>query len=160
MQVRAKAKFIRMSPRKVRLVANFVRGKSCDEAVRQLKFMNKTAATPVLSVLQSAIANAKENHSVEQSDLVVSEILINDGPTIKRFRPRARGSAAPIRKRTSHLTVAVSNGKEDVVSVVPKIEIPKAASVEKGASAADNKEEKTPVVEEKATEKKTESNES
>jgi large subunit ribosomal protein L22 len=107
MKVQAKSKYLHMSPRKVRLVANFVRGKKVSVAVQELRFLKKSAAEPVRKVLESAIANAVNNFEMKESELVVSEITINDGPTIKRFRPRARGNAAPIRKRTSHLTVSV-----------------------------------------------------
>lgn len=105
---RATAKTVRVSPRKSRLVIDLIRGKSVGEAVSILKFSPNKAAGIIEKVLMSAVANAENNFDLDVEDLVISEAFINEGPTMKRFRPRAKGSASPINKRTSHVTVVVS----------------------------------------------------
>lgn len=105
---KATAKTVRVSPRKSRLVIDLIRGKSVGEAISVLKFSPNKAADIIEKVLMSAIANAENNFDLDVEDLVVSEAFINEGPTMKRFRPRAKGSASPINKRTSHITVVVS----------------------------------------------------
>ncbi|MGY3748540.1 50S ribosomal protein L22 [Vagococcus acidifermentans] len=105
---KATAKTVRTSPRKARLVIDLIRGKSVGEAVSILKFSPNKAAGLIEKVLMSAIANAENNYDLDVEDLVVSEAFVNEGPTMKRFRPRAKGSASPINKRTSHITVVVS----------------------------------------------------
>jgi large subunit ribosomal protein L22 len=107
MKARAEAKYIRISPRKVRLVANLVRGMHIEEARNQLRFSLKSAAEPVLKVINSAVANAEHNLKADTKDFHVLEIYVNDGPTIKRFKPRAHGRAFAIRKRMSHIGVTV-----------------------------------------------------
>ncbi|WP_022791531.1 50S ribosomal protein L22 [Weissella halotolerans] len=104
---RATAKIVRVAPRKVRLVLDQVRGKSVDEAFAILQFLPNHSATDVYKVLNSAVANAENNFSLDREDLVVAEAYANEGPTLKRFRPRAKGSASPINKRTSHITIVV-----------------------------------------------------
>ena len=113
MEAKAIEKFIRISPRKLRYVADIVRNKSVEEAVDILTFTPKKAASIVKKAIESAAANAAENHDMDENGLVVTKIYVNEGPTLKRFRPRARGRATRIRKRTSHLTVVVSDGKEE-----------------------------------------------
>ena len=105
---RATAKTVRVSPRKSRLVIDLIRNKSVGEAVSILKFSPNKAAGIIEKVLMSAVANAENNFDLDVEDLVISEAFINEGPTMKRFRPRAKGSASPINKRTSHVTVVVS----------------------------------------------------
>ena len=112
MNVKATAKYIHMSPRKVRLVVDLVRGLGIEEARRQLMFSPKAAAKPVLKVLNSAVANAENNFSMDTTNFVVSEAFVNEGPTFHRFRPRAHGRAAAIRKRMSHITVEVGEVSE------------------------------------------------
>lgn len=112
MQVKATAKYVHMSPRKVRLVADLVRGLGIAEAQKQLQFSSKLASKPVLKVLNSAIANAKNNHSLDVDTYIISSIFVNEGPTIKRFRPRAHGRSAMIRKRTSHIIVEIGPADE------------------------------------------------
>ena len=112
MEARAVEKFIRISPRKLRYVADAIRSKRVDDAVDLLTFTTKKAALIIRKAVKSAAANATENHKMNEDDLVVEKIFINEGPILKRFRPRARGRATKIRKRTSHLTVIVSDGKE------------------------------------------------
>ena len=111
-QVRATAKFVRVSPRKARLVADLVRGKSVQEARAILAFATRDAAVPVRKVLESAAANADHNHGMRSEELVLAHVTIDPGPTIKRFRPRARGSASPILKRTSHITIGLAEAPE------------------------------------------------
>jgi len=113
LEAKAVEKFIRISPRKLRYVADAIRTKKVDDAVDLLTFTTKKAALIIRKAVQSAAANATENHKMNEDDLVVAKIFINEGPILKRFRPRARGRATKIRKRTSHLTVIVSDGKEE-----------------------------------------------
>ncbi|WP_368262254.1 50S ribosomal protein L22, partial [Enterococcus gallinarum] len=94
--------------RKSRLVIDLIRGKSVAEAIAILKFTPNKAAGIIEKVLMSAIANAENNFDLDVENLIVSEAFVNEGPTMKRFRPRAKGSASPINKRTSHITVVVS----------------------------------------------------
>ena len=101
----ATARYIRISSRKVKVVIDLIRGKSVDEAEAILLYTPKAAAEPVLKLLRSAIANAEINLELSRDNLYVAEIFANQGPTLKRYRPRARGSAFHIRKRTSHITV-------------------------------------------------------
>lgn len=100
-----------MSPRKVRLVVNTIRGLSVAAAETQLNFLPKLAAQPVLKLLNSAIANAEHNFKLDKKDLYVKFIVADGGPTLKRFRPRAFGRAAPIRKRTTHVSLILANEK-------------------------------------------------
>ena len=105
------ARYIRMSPRKVKVVIDMIRGKSAKEAAAILRYTPKAACEPVLKVLNSAIANAENNLDMNRDDLYVAEAYANQGPTLKRYRARARGSASPIRKRTSHITVILDQVK-------------------------------------------------
>lgn len=109
---RATAKFVRVSPRKARLVADLVRGKSVQEARAILAFATRDAAVPVRKVLESAAANADNNHGMRSEDLVLAHVTVDPGPTIKRFRPRAMGRATPILKRTSHITIGLAEAPE------------------------------------------------
>src|SRR6476646_8804348 len=106
MEVKATAKMIRRSPRKVRLVLDVVRGKPVREALAILRFMPNGAARDIYSVVASAAANAENNFQMAQDDLVITKAFADEGPTFKRFRARSRGQGAPILKRTSHITVA------------------------------------------------------
>jgi large subunit ribosomal protein L22 len=109
---RAVAKYIRMSPRKVKAVIDLIRGKKVNEALAVLANTPRAAAQPVLKVLKSAVANAENNMNMGQDNLYVAEIYANQGPTLKRIRPRARGMAYRIRKRTSHITVVLDEIKK------------------------------------------------
>ena len=113
MKVRAQAKHIRQSPYKVRAVLDLVRGLPVEEARTVLRFSERRAADPILKVLDSAVANADHNFGLDQDELVVAAAYADEGPTLKRWRPRARGRATRIRKRTSHITVIVSDGEEE-----------------------------------------------
>ncbi|GGA44385.1 50S ribosomal protein L22 [Psychrobacillus lasiicapitis] len=111
-QAKAIARTVRIAPRKVRLVVDLIRGKQVGEAVAILQLTPKTASPVVEKVLKSAVANAEHNYDLDINNLVVSEIFVDEGPTLKRFRPRAQGRASAINKRTSHITVVVSEKKE------------------------------------------------
>lgn len=104
---RASITNVRMSPRKMRLVADAIRGKKVDDALAILQFMPKTAAPVLLKLLESAIANASNNHELKADDLFVAKILIDGGPTMRRFMARARGRACRIRKRSSHALIVL-----------------------------------------------------
>jgi ribosomal protein L22 len=106
--VRAHARYVRTSARKARMVCGHLRGKSVQEARAILAFTPREVARDWSKLLESAVANAESNHELLEDDLVVREAYANEGPTIKRFRPRAMGRATPIRKRTSHLTIALT----------------------------------------------------
>ncbi len=103
----AKLKYARISPQKARLVADQIRGLPVDSAINILSFSNKKAAQIIKKVLDSAIANAEHNDAADVDELIVQQIMIDEGPVMKRFRPRARGRANKIFKRMSHVTVAV-----------------------------------------------------
>jgi len=107
MQAKAVAKYIRMSPQKVRLVADLIRGKRVEDARVLLQFTTKYAAEPVQKALLSALANAKQNPNIDEHILYVKEIFVDQGPSLKRWRARAQGRAASIKKRTSHITVVL-----------------------------------------------------
>jgi large subunit ribosomal protein L22 len=104
-EVRAEAKWVRSSPRTARLVVEHIRGRTVPEARTVLAFSERAVARDVEKVLRSAVANAEANHGLVGDDLVVSAAYVDEGPTIKRWRPRARGRVARIRKRTCHITV-------------------------------------------------------
>ncbi|MDQ6695540.1 MAG: 50S ribosomal protein L22 [Chloroflexota bacterium] len=107
MEVKATVQHIHRSTRKVRLVIDTVRGKRVDEAVAILRFLNHGGAKEVMTLVQSAAANAENNYQMAREDLYISRIFADEGPMQKRFRARSRGMAAPILKRTSHITVYV-----------------------------------------------------
>ncbi len=101
-----------MSPRKVRQVVDLIRGRGVEESIHTLHFVKRAATVPVEKALRSAVANffnTQEGSQLEASDLVVKEAYVDDGPTLKRFRPRAMGRATMIRKRTSHITIVVGD---------------------------------------------------
>jgi large subunit ribosomal protein L22 len=112
MEVKAQAKYIRQSPYKVRLVLDLVRGLPVGDAQAVLSYANRRAAEPVIKVLNSAVANAEHNHALDAEDLFIVKAFADEGPTLKRFRPRARGRATRINKRTSHITIVVGENGE------------------------------------------------
>ncbi|MEN8237854.1 MAG: 50S ribosomal protein L22 [Actinomycetota bacterium] len=112
MNARAQAKHIRQSPYKVRRVLDLVRGLPVDEARVVLEFTNRKAAGTIIKVLDSAVANAEHNFALDADELFVAEAYADEGPTLKRWRPRARGRATKIRKRTSHITIVVAETEE------------------------------------------------
>jgi large subunit ribosomal protein L22 len=108
-QVKATAKYVRVSPTKVRQLTRLIKGEHIDEATRILQFSDKPAAAkPLLKVLNSAIANAENNDGLDADDLYVHNAYADEGPTLRRYQPRALGRAYRIRKRTSHITVVVA----------------------------------------------------
>jgi len=109
MEAKAVAKHVRMSPRKVRLVVDQIRGKSVNEAYAILQFSKKAAADPVSKTLRSAVANAEQKEMGDPETLRIERITVDPGPTLKRWVPRAMGRATPIRKRTSIITVVLTN---------------------------------------------------
>jgi large subunit ribosomal protein L22 len=107
MEAKAIAKYIRMSPQKVRLVVDLIRGKDVEDARNVLKFTQKYAAGVVGKTLASAIANARQNPNIDENILYVKAVYVDQGPSLKRWRARAQGRAAAIKKRTSHVTVVL-----------------------------------------------------
>lgn len=112
-EVKAIARYIRMSPHKVRRVLDQIRGRTYRDALMILEFMPYRACDPVLKVLRSAVANAEHNQGYAPADLIVSQAFADQGPVLKRFRPRAQGRAYQIRKPTCHITIAVALGAEE-----------------------------------------------
>ncbi len=110
---KAVAKYIRVSPRKMRMAVDLIRGKEVEEAINMLKFCSMSAAKDVAKVVNSAKSNAETNVGIEGS-LYISEAYVDEGPTLKRFRPRAMGRASRINKRTSHITVVVRKQEEEI----------------------------------------------
>ncbi len=142
MSVIAKLNYLRIAPRKVRLVADLIRGKKIEEAQAILNFTVKKASRPILKLLKSAISNAKQNFQLsDESNLYLSKVIVEEGPKLKRWRARARGTVAPIQKKTSHITIILDEiskkakkvkkvkeaekAKKEVVKKVPRLEKPK-----------------------------------
>ncbi len=112
MEAKAVARYVRVSPRKARQVIDLIRGKDTAEAIAILKNTPKKASRLIEKVVNSAVANAENNLDMFVEELYISEAYVDEGPTLKRFRPRAMGQASPINKRTSHITIKVSDEKE------------------------------------------------
>jgi large subunit ribosomal protein L22 len=136
MEARAQARYVRVTPMKARRVVDLIRGMSAADAQAVLRFAPQAASEPVGKVLASAMANASNNHAMNARDLVVSAAFVDEGPTMKRIRPRAQGRAYRIRKRSSHITLILSDGIEPA-----PVQRVKAAKAEAAAVAA---EESTP----------------
>lgn len=107
-EIKATVKYIRLSPRRTRLVADLLRGKPVTKAREQLTFTPKAASLPLLKLLNSAVANAK-NQKLDETELYIKSLTVDGGPTMKRWRPRAFGRATPIRKRSSHIAIVLAN---------------------------------------------------
>ncbi len=126
-EVTAKLNYLRMSPRKVRLVADLLRGRKVTTAVNTLTVLNKRAAAPLLKLLRSAIANAEHNHSLSMAGLRISSIMVNQGPALKRFMPKAHGRATPVREPTCHINLVLTGEKsaaaKDTKEVVEVAEV-------------------------------------
>lgn len=112
MEIRAKLKHLRIAPRKVRLIADLIREKSVEEAQTILNFTTNRSAPVLLKLLKQAAANAQNNFQLDESNLFIQKVIVDEGPKLKRWRPRARGMAYPIQKKTSHLTIILSEIKE------------------------------------------------
>ena len=108
-EVKAVLKFVRISPQKVRKLVDAVKGKPAEAAIDMLKFMPQKGAAIVEKVVRSAVANAEQNHNLDMDTLVVKNVIADQGPTLKRFRARARGRGTRILKRTAHITVVLSD---------------------------------------------------
>ena len=132
MEARAQARYVRVTPMKARRVIDLIRGMNASDAQAVLKFAPQAASEPIGKVLDSAIANATNNHAMDARSLVVSAAFVDEGPTMKRIRPRAQGRAYRIRKRSSHITVVVSDGVAPVAKAKPA-----AKPAEKPAPAAE-----------------------
>ncbi len=113
MEAKAQAKFIRIAPRKARIVMDLIRGKSVKEALGILRYTPRKGSKIIEKVLKSAIANAENNNEMSRDELVISRAYVDEGPALKRFRPRAQGRASRIRKRTSHITVMLREREEE-----------------------------------------------
>jgi large subunit ribosomal protein L22 len=152
METKARAKHIRMSPKKVRLVVDVIRGMEVDKALAQLRFINKKAVQPVKKLVESAIANARHNYALDKSNLYIKEITVDEGKTLYRYTPRALGRATPIRKRTSHINVILGELVDSgvVEARKPEVEAPvkledmakQQEEAEKKASKSNNKKSK------------------
>ena len=114
-EISAKLRYLRMAPRKMRLVTDLICGLSPEEAIAQLKNINKLGALPVLKLLNSALANAVHNYEMDKNELLVKNVTVDGGPVLKRWMPRAMGRATPIRKRTSHITLILEGEATDKV---------------------------------------------
>lgn len=137
MEIKAKAKHIRISPRKVRLVADVIRGLNTNKALEQLKFVNKNATRPIEKLLRSAIANAVNNFELDENNLYIKEIKVDEGKTLKRWMPRAHGRATPIRKRTSHIDISLAEVKDSGKKTAKKQEIEAPVNLEEMAKKAE-----------------------
>ncbi len=150
MKVDAKLNYLRIAPRKVRLVADLIRGRKVSEAEVRLDFTAKKATKPMRKLLDSAVANADHNFEISKDNLYVSEVTVDEGPTLKRWRPRARGAANQIHKKTSHVTLVLEEieaGEE--IKVGKKGKIKKVKSSEKPKEEATLKKSERPKKEEK-----------
>ena len=110
-EVRAKLNYLRIAPRKMRLVCDLIRGKKIEQAEAILEFTKKRGAKPLLKLLKQAVANAINNFKLDEKDLYISKIFVNEGPKLKRYTPRGRGIASEIQKKTSHITIVLSQSK-------------------------------------------------
>jgi ribosomal protein L22 len=111
--VRASSRYVRVAPRKVRLIADQVRGMHIEQARALLEFSPRGAAEDIRKLIESAAANAENNHDLVADEMLISEITVDEGPTLRRYRPRALGRASRINKRTCHIAVALSPEEED-----------------------------------------------
>lgn len=123
MKIKASLKYLRISPRKVRMVVNLIKGMRVAEAKLQLQLLPRRAARPLLKLLNSAVASAKHNFNLEEKNLYISKIITNEGPTLKRWRARARGSAAPIMKRASHVILELEEKAGQVKAREPRPQV-------------------------------------
>ena len=149
MEARAQARFVRVTPMKARRVVDLIRGLPAADAQAVLRFAPQDASDPVGKVLDSAIANATNNHNLDPASLVVAEAYVDEGPTMRRFRPRAQGRAFRIRKRTSHITVVL-----ETLDVAPPVKAQKSNSSKKSTAAKAAPKAAAPKAEDKAPAKK------
>ena len=144
-EVRAEARYVRTAPRKAALVADQIRGRTVPEARTILAFMTRDAAGDVRKVLDSAVANAEANHGLSGDDLFVASAFVGAGPTLKRWRARARGRVARIKKRTCHITIelALPSG-EAIPAPLPQPEVPAPAAEEPEPAPEEEKPKRAP----------------
>ena len=138
-EVRAQAKWVRTSPRKARVVLEHIRGRTVPEARTVLAFTSRAAARDIEKVLRSAVANAEANHGLNGDDLVITAAYADDGPTIKRWRPRARGRVNRIFKRTCHITVRLAPAAQSGLETAPDEAKPKRRAAKPKATEAEPK---------------------
>lgn len=150
MEARAQARFVRVTPMKARRVVDLIRGLPAADAQAVLRFAPQDASDPVGKVLDSAIANATNNHNLDPASLVVAEAYVDEGPTMRRFRPRAQGRAFRIRKRTSHITVVL-----ETLDAAPPVKAPskKSTAAKAAPKAAPKATDKPKAAEPKAEDK-------
>jgi large subunit ribosomal protein L22 len=139
-EVRAEAKWVRISPRKARLVAEHIRGRSVPEARAVLAFTSREAARAIEKVLHSAVSNAEANHGLAEEGLYIKAAYVDVGPVLKRWRARARGRVARIRKRTCHITVLLAEVSNGAAPEAPEAEATEAAPKSKRKTAAAGKQ--------------------
>lgn len=162
MEARARAKYIRMAPRKTRLVIDMIRGKNAAESAVILQFSTREASQAVLKVLNSAVANAVQKGATGADNLLVSEAFVDEGPILKRWRPRAQGRATRINKRTSHITLVLNEIEkteaEKAKAPKAKAEKPKKETKAKAGETeiktkakTEKKEKKKPILKKKAS---------
>lgn len=154
MEARAQARYVRVTPMKARRVINLIRGMQAVDAQAVLRFAPQAASEPVGKVLASAIANASNNHGMDARALVVTEAFVDEGPTMKRIRPRAQGRAYRIGKRSSHITVVVGDGVKPVKPIPTKKAVEKAVAPEAKAPAKKAPAKKAPAKKSAAPAKK------
>lgn len=142
MEVSAKLRFLRMSPRKVRLAADMIRGLPVEKAEYQLTFLGRGAGQPLLKLLRSAIANAQNNNKLEKTNLFIKKITVDQGPTLKRWRPRAFGRAGAIMKRSSHINLVLDEIKKSPLKKSGKKPAKKPAGKQKAERVVDFNEVK------------------
>ena len=146
---RAQLNYLRMAPRKVRLVASAIRGLPVNEAEALLSLHNRRAAEPVLKLLRSAVSNAKNNQRLDPEKLFVKEVSVDGGPMLKRFMPRAMGRATPIQKKTSHITIILGESESPKVSRFAIVKKEKISKMRKTEKAKKPQETQKPKLEEK-----------
>jgi large subunit ribosomal protein L22 len=144
-EVRAEARWVRVSPRKARLVAQHIRGRTVPEARTVLAFTQRAAAHEVEKVLRSAVANAEANHGLNGDELYVYACTVDEGPTIKRWRARARGRVARIRKHTCHITVRLTENPKPKAAQTPPAKADEPAAAESKPKAATRRKKKEAV---------------
>ncbi len=158
MDVRAKAKYIRISSKKMRLVADIVRGMEVNKALSQLNFVNKKSAKPIKKLVESAIANAKHNYNLDKNNLFIKEIRIDKGRTLHRWTPRALGRATPIRKRSSHISLILGELVDSGVVKSKKQEVAAPVSLEEMAKGKTGESKENRKKENKKTSRSTAEN--
>ncbi len=130
MEITAKLNYLRIAPRKMRLLVDLIRGEKIEKAITLLDFSIKKGSKPLKKVLEQAVANAENNFQLEKSSLYISKITIDEGPKLKRWRARARGRAARIEKKTSHISLTLSEVKERKKKKVKKVSVAKVKKAE------------------------------